>query len=710
MPGARANPDRAGARLATLLPVLGLLLCTLWFLSGAQPVVHARHAFFDQLQRWQPRPALSPPAVTVVDIDDDSLARLGQWPWPRSRMAALTERLQGAGALAIGFDMIFSEADRSSPRAALDLWPLQADLRKSIAALPDHDERFARALDGGRTVLGYALRDSATQGSPLPPKFGVNVRGTLDPSTLLGFSGRLASLPALEQAAAGLGHVSVIEDSDGVVRKVPAMVSINGQPAPSMALETLRVASAIHSYLLDAAPTGDGIGAISIGSRRLGTDDRGEVWIHYGRFQPEAYVPAWRLMSDADPELAEAFRERIVLVGSSASLLHDMRVTPLGEFVPGVEIHRQFIEQALAGENLRRPGWMLALESLALVLGGLLAIALSMRRRSPVAALSLGLMVAALGFTAWGLFTRQGLLFDALSPGLAWLTCFVLGSLARLYRSELRQRWIRNAFSRYVSPNLVRHLITHPEALELGGRRQQCSFVFTDLEGFTSLIEQTAPREAVTLINEYLDGMIAIVFRHEGTLIRIVGDALAVMFSAPVTQPDHAQRALDCALALDDFARSFADRRTAGGKPFCRTRIGVHSGEVTVGNFGGSAMLDYRALGDPINVAARLEAANKVLGSRICVSSATLAGCARATVRPVGRLLLRGKREPVEVSEPVESQDAAYQAAFDRLRAQAPDAIDAFASLAADRPQDALVAFQLVRLRRGDAGDTIDLR
>jgi adenylate cyclase len=287
---------------------------------------------------------------------------------------------------------------------------------------------------------------------------------------------------------------------------------------------------------------------------------------------------------------------------------------------------------------------------------------------------------------------------------------FVVSSIVRHVGTERRQRWVKQAFSRYVSPNLVEHLVSHPDALKLSGVRQQCSFLFTDLEGFTTLMETTDPAAAVSLVNRYLDGMIAIAFAHDGTLTRIVGDGLAILFSAPIVQEDHPIRALRCALAMQKFAHQYAGELQARGIAFGQTRMGVHSGEVIVGNFGGSTILDYRALGDPINTASRLEGANRYLGTLVCVSQAVLAQCPSFAARPIGRLLLKGKQQPIMVFEPLDmttTPDADYRQAFECMRSQTPDALAAFERLAQERPLDRLVAMHLARLRRGEVGDLL---
>jgi class 3 adenylate cyclase len=274
---------------------------------------------------------------------------------------------------------------------------------------------------------------------------------------------------------------------------------------------------------------------------------------------------------------------------------------------------------------------------------------------------------------------------------------------------DRERRWIHDAFSSYTSPNLVRHLLDHPDELKLGGESRECTFVLTDLAGFTSLVEQAHPEAVVELLNEYLEGMTRIALAAEGTLDRFMGDAVAVMFSAPVVQPDHAERAVRCALEMDRFATGFAlgrsgDRWTVGG-----TRIGVCSGRVVVGHVGSSARLDYRAVGDAINTAKRLEDANRLFGTRVCVSAATVAAVPRFVGRPIGLLRLTGKQEPVGAWEALQRETAearlsdAYLRAYEQIEHDAAAALAAFRELERMLPLDPLVRFHRQRLEAGEA-------
>ncbi|NIC41582.1 CHASE2 domain-containing protein [Aquabacterium sp. A08] len=689
---------------------LGMAVLGLWLLlADPLPLQALRHQGHDQYQRWHPR-AYVPAPVRIVDIDEASLARLGQWPWPRTRLADLLARLRAAGAAAVGFDVLFAEADRTSPNAVVDAWPLPLAERQRLRQLPDHDAVFAQALQaGGDAVLGFALRHEAAPGGgarePAVPSRFVWVGGPAAPQALHGFASAVPALDALDRAAAGHGALTFVPDADGVVRRVPLALRLGERPVPSLVAEVLRVGQGASNHLLSVADHGRALTGWRSGAVAVPTTPRGELWLHYTAPVPGRYLPAWQVLDGGfDPAQVAG---QLVLVGSSAQGLMDLRLNPLGRVMPGVEAHAQALEQALTGHFLQRPDWARALEALVLAAGTLLLAALATRARAWVGAAVAGVALAALLGGGWWAFRRHGLLLDSFTPALVWLATFVAASLAHHLWSERQQRFIRNAFARYVSPNRVDYLVAHPDTLALGGQRQTCSFVFTDLAGFTGLMEKTDPAQALSLLNRYLEGMVEIAFRHQGTLDRIVGDAVAVMFSAPVPQPDHAQRALDCALDMHAFATRYALDLQARGVPFGHTRLGVHSGEVLVGNFGGEALFDYRALGDAVNTASRLEGVNKHLGTRLCVSAVTLADCRAVSARPVGRLVLVGKTEPLPVFEPLTPQTppgyaplVAYDEAYHALADGDPGAAERFARLHAAHPDDPLVRLHHTRLQR----------
>ncbi len=293
-----------------------------------------------------------------------------------------------------------------------------------------------------------------------------------------------------------------------------------------------------------------------------------------------------------------------------------------------------------------------------------------------------------------------------------------LDDIARLRAVQHERQAAEQAklvLARYFSPNILNQLASDPNIVGPGGERRTVTLLFTDLADFTPLVEQSDPNLLVPLLNTYLGGLTELVFAHEGTVVKLIGDAVRAMFGAPLAQSDHADRALDCARAIDAFAERFRQDWNAKGVPVGETRIGVNTGSVIVGNFGSASFFDYSAYGDAINIAARLESANKALGTRVCVAQSSVEAAKRFEGRPIGELLLKGKREALVAYELLASADAdptaqdAYLAAYDLMRRRNPAASQAFAAYVGAHGDDALARFHLRRLLGGPTDARIDL-
>lgn len=702
---------RISILLSATVVMLGLWaeLVDPWF------VADLHNAVFDAYQRSSPRTYQAAP-VRIVDIDEASLARLGQWPWPRTKVADLISRLRDLGAASIASDFIFAEPDRTSASWLAAEWRDDPGVKELLARMPDHDAVLASEFRRGNVVTAFALTEDP--GGSLPVQKGRFVRvGSQEPLGISRYNGAVVSLPALQEAASGNGAVNFSPDRDGVVRRVPLLVQRDGNVYPGLVAEALRVASGVSNYTLiaDPAPTRAGtaaLTAIRIGKYTIPTDSFGRTLVYLTEPVPQRYVPAWKVMEGQAADLIP--KGSVVFLGSSATGLQDLRFGTLGKIIPGVEVHAQLAEQAMLNVYATRPLWVQGLETLVMVLAWIVMLAFGSTRRVLPAALATGGGIVAITASALYAWHTMSVLSDPLFASLVLLTTFVAYTVPRQLATESEGQWIRGVFANYLSPNLVEHLIQNPGELRLGGERRECSFVLTDVAGFTSLVEGTEdPHELTEIINDYLEGMVSIAFLHDGTLDRIVGDAVAVLFSAPITQPDHAERAVRCALAMDHFAAGYSQKCQARNVPFGMTRIGVHTGEVVVGNFGGSSHFDYRPLGDPINTAARLETANRQLGTRICISGDTVAQCSQFTGRPGGKIVLKGKTQGVEVFEAMSPEDprcaalGAYRDAFAKMDANDPSALEAFRAIIAKDPGDGLAAFHLARLERGESGSRV---
>lgn len=715
-----AKPAVSWTSAAAFALVLGSA-CAALALWLHDPVLmrNLRLAQFDQFQRWQPRPETKTD-VRVVDIDEASLRAYGQWPWPRTRIAELVRRLQASGATAIALDVLLAEPDRTSPKAMAQLWQVPKT-DALLQGLPDHDEVLARALAGGGVVLGSFLTDHGVPGSQLtgtersitePYRIvRINADDGVPLQGLHKFDTAIWPLPTLLAKASGVGAINFVPDGDSVVRRVPLLLRLGDKVVPSLTAEALRVAQGERNHVLRTVQAG--VQEVRIGKITVPTNTQAEMWLHYSADRAGDSISAAQVLDGT--VATDQIKGRMVLVGTSVLGLFDLRYDPWGNLMPGVQAHALALEQMLSGQYLERPALAQEAEALTLLLGAMLVGLVALMAPAWISALLGAIVLTVLLGAVWYAYVAQHLLLDAANPGLAILLSLGLASTVHHFASEHERRWVREAFSRYVSPNRVAYLMEHQDQLQLGGQRQQCSFVFTDLADFTRLVERSDPVQVTTLLNDYLEAMLIIAFKYEGTLERIIGDALAVLFSAPVQQSDYRQRAFDCALAMDAFASGYARRLQAQGVPWGHTRIGVHCGEVIVGNFGGKTLFDYRALGDPVNTASRLESVNKILGTRVCVSQAILDGCLGAPVRAVGRLLLKGKSQPLAAFEPLAASDPAlcaseadYAGAMQCLQSgQVQQALSLFEALARRHPLDPLVALHLRRLQEGASDDLI---
>ena len=688
-----------------------------------------RFLVFDTYQELSPRP-YQPAPVRVVDIDDGSLAIHGQWPWPRDVVAELVARLGNAGAAVVALDVILAEPDRTSPARVMESWQSNPRLAALAArfdladtdGLPDNDAILADVIAQVPTVTAFALSREGTDATPRLAAGLVNA-GSAPQRFLESFAGAVVSLPELESAASGNGSVGIGGGGNELIRRIPMLQRLGDDVYPTLPVEALRVAQGASTLITRASDAsgeivlGDfgGLTALRVGAFDIPLTADGYLWLHYTGTVPERSIPAAAVL-DGSTDLQALVAGHIVFIGSSAAGLSDLRATPINDFEPGVLIHAQAVEQAILGWYLARPDWATGAESLVFITLGLLMIFLLPRVGALFGAVVGLVVVTATAVGSWLAFSEARLLLDPTYPVLGGLAVYLVISGAMHVRTERERGFIRQAFTQYLAPALVGRLLEHPERLKLGGETRELTFLFSDIAGFTSFTEQSKPEVLVTLLNEYLDGMCAIVMQYGGTIDKIVGDAVHAMFNAPVDQPHHADLAVGCALALDRFAEDFRRRKVEQGLPFGLTRIGVNTGEVVVGNFGGSRRFDYTAHGDAINTTARVESVNKHLGTRVCVTGETIEACRQPrTVRPVGALILKGKEKPVDAYQPIDPDlvDATlltdYQEFYETLANGADGAAGMAEDLARRYPDDPLVALHARRVADGERGVVIKL-
>ena len=590
---------------------------------------------FDTYQQLAPQAYDPRLPVRIVDIDEASLAKLGQWPWPRTRLRDLLVELAGKGAAVIGFDILFAEPDRTSVEEIAKLLPAaKAALLTENADEPTNDQVFAAAMKDAPSVLAMSLGTGESR--PARAKAGFAIAGD-DPRRLLpAFTGATGNLPMLDAAARGVGAINWIPDRDQIVRRAPLVFRVGDVLVPAFAAELLRVAQGANTYVLKAAnASGEtafgkntGLNHVKIGDLEIPTDADGAVVVKFRPSNPGAYLPAWKVLAGQIPR--EEVEGRILLVGTSASGLLDLRATPLDVALPGVEIHAQLLEHILAGRSLTRPDYSLALEEAVIVVLGLL-LALILPRVSAGTAATIGIWsIVALFVGGWIAFRRWGLLLDPVYPALA-VGGMTAGITFQVYRRVEAQRGeIRAAFGRYLAPAVIEEIIADPDKLELGGQVRELTLMFCDVRNFTSLSEHLSAAELTQFINELLTPLSEIILAHRGTIDKYMGDAIMAFWNAPLDDAEHAEHA--CRAALEMTGRLEAlngdwERQAARtGRPFRHVNIGIgiNTGQCCVGNLGSTYRFDYSAVGDQVNVTSRLEGLTKLYGVTAVVSEATL--------------------------------------------------------------------------------------
>ncbi|MPQ56757.1 CHASE2 domain-containing protein [Duganella sp. FT27W] len=672
----RSGWSRHGARL-----LLGALLtlvaaCASIGIFGSDTIGRLDAMLGDMRMRVE-TPQLDP-RIVIVDIDEKSLNQIGRFPWGRDVQARLVTQLTGHyGVGAVGFDISFPEADTSSGYGVL------ASLaRGELAGVPglrsqlerlkpqmDYDALFAEAMRGQPVVLGYSVSDRQKKGVLPQPAFTL---ADLNGRTVTAFAapGYEANLAQLQHAAQGAGIFTALTDSDGVLRSSTLLQRIGDGYYPSLSLATAsvylkaRAIAPVFTQTLDqmseaerehggldriAMFTPRGQLTIPVGEALTTTIEfRGKGGPDGGAFR---YVSAADVLMGAVP--ADVLRGAIVLVGTTAAGLNDIRATPVNAEFPGVEVHANLIKSILDGHFKSRPDYALAIEFGQVVLVGLLlGGALALATPAMAVLLAVGALACALGVNWWLYHSADAVLDSAVL--LLLIAALFVANLAWGYFFEVRKgRALVSRFGQYVAPELVAQMADNPDRYSMDGESRELTVLFADVRGFTAISEQMTPQELREYINLYLTAMSEdIRDSHGGTLDKYIGDAVMAFWGAPVAFADHAGRAVSSALLMQQSAARLNQQFQARGWPPLQIGIGLNSGLMHVGDMGSRIRRAYTVMGDAVNLGARLEGITKVYGVGIAVSEFTRAQAPQFAYRELDRVRVKGKTEPVAIFEP----------------------------------------------------------
>jgi adenylate cyclase len=629
---------------------------------------------FDTFQVIDPRVKTAKP-VRIVNIDEKSLAKFGQWPWPRTLVADLLTNLTRLGAVAIAFDIMFAEPDRLNPAAAAEtLRDLDEATRAKLRALPSNDDVLARAMRQSPVVLGETgLPYVVAELDKELPVTGLAMLGEDPQRFMLKFPGLLRSTPVLEAAATGRGLLTIRIERDGIVRRAPVIMQAQGVTMPSLSFEMLRVASGSDTIFIKS--TDAGIASVAVKGFAVPTDRNGQLWVHFAAYDPSIYVSALDVLEGKVD--ADTIAGRLVLIGTSAAGLLDVKTTPISPVMPGVEIHAQILEAALTGGLLSQPLWGPFAELLAAVILGLAVIWFA-PMFGPKSLVALGAFFATLLVgTSWYYYSQHRLLIDSTYPLLSTTAIYLTLIFSSFAREQAQRRQIRSAFGQYLSPALVEQLAQAPERLVLGGEEREMTIMFSDMRGFTSISEtyKNDPQGLTGLMNRFLTPLTNAILDRNGTVDKYMGDAIMAFWNAPLNDEEHQINACEAALDMLEQVDALNKEREAeaqeGGHAYIPLNIGVglNTGTCVVGNMGSDLRFDYSVFGDSVNLASRLEGQSKEYGFPIIVGSNTaLAAKDRFAILELDFIMVKGKTEPEVIYAIAGREDTARSGRFQRLR------------------------------------------
>ncbi len=670
--------------------VLGLVI-TLVFLGHVAKIYE--FTFFHQLDAiiydaWLrlTMPRTVDNRIVIVDIDEKSLAKEGRWPWRRDRLALMVDKLfDRYNAEVVGFDVVFAEKDESSGLAVLqDLSQKQfrddpqfQSVLAQVRPQLEYDKIFAASLKKHPVLLGYYFTDEEAEGkyvevNALPPP--VLPVGTFAGKKIkfVSWNGYGANLSELQQAAAGAGHINPIFDpADGVNRRVPMLAEYKGAYYEPLSLVIVRALKGFPKVEVESGKDWfqrfSDMEALRVGPLRIPVDENVAALVPYRGAQGSfKYFSATDVLND---KLKPGeFKDKIVLVGTTAPGLKDLRSTPVGTAYPGVEIHANLIAGMLDGNIKQKPPYMQGAEIVLLLFTGV-ALTLLMPLLSPIRA-ELFTLIVLLSLLATNIMIwHYGNLVLPLASGLFLILALFALNMSYGYFTESRfKRQFADLFGQYVPPELVDKMSEDPKRYSMEGKSQELTVLFSDVRNFTSISEGLEPKELTAFINEYLTAMTRVISSHHGTLDKYIGDAIMAFWGAPVSDPDHPRNAVISALEMQATAQQLREQFKVRGWPEIRIGVGINSGIMVVGDMGSAVRKAYTVMGDSVNLASRLEGLCKEYGAGIILSEMTKNVVSGIVYRELDQVRVKGKDEPVRIYEPLGFEEQVDKAELDELK------------------------------------------
>jgi adenylate cyclase len=630
--------------------------------------------------------------IVIIDLDEKSLGEVGRWPWSRNKMATFVDELFDRQQITIlGFDVVFAEADESSGLKRLRQLasnelrdqPGFTERLTQIQGSLDYDAAFAKSLENRPVVMGYYFtsdRDGRTSGQlPAPVMQGSALQGR--PIKFTSWSGFGSNIEALSKAAPMAGFFNSVTDLDGVVRSVPVVAEHKGQYYESLSLGMFRMLIGLPS-VEPGFPQERFIGRNYQGlesillsqkgkSLAIAVDDKVSALIPFrGDGGPSGksfkYFSASDVLAQRIPP--GALKNKIVLLGTTAPGLLDLRVTPVSETYPGVEVHANMISGLLDGRIYVRPDYAVGFEVVVLILAGLLlAIALPLLSAPKAVMLSLAVVGGLVALNFW-MYLGFGLVLPLASALVMALSAFALNMSYGYFVESKSKRQIANMFAAYVPPELVDEMVKDPDSYSMKAVNKELTVMFCDMRGFTNLSEKMEPTALQALLNNLFSRLTEIIQANRGTTDKYMGDCVMAFWGAPVDTPNHAQLAVKAALEMCEAVRKINDEHRAKGIPEIGVGIGLNTGIMCVGNMGSDIRRSYTVIGDAVNLGSRLEGLSKNYGVEVVVSESTRRLASDFVWQELDKVRVKGKDQAVSIFCPLAATGHLPKEQLDELK------------------------------------------
>lgn len=595
--------------------------------------------------------------IIIVDLDEKTMDAIG-WPWPKQRLADLVYNLADAGAVVIVFDAIFADEERNPAKEVLSKLSPNSAARQEVELLVDEmdgDQKFMESFDATDVMFSYILHESNIQRGVIPSHEIISDSPIDKRAGITTYSGYESSLPMFHEASVGEGFMNSSPDADGFLRRSSLILRYGDKLFPSLSLEAARLYTLAEDIKVKTQKAGQlvNVEGVIIGNQLIPTDAEGRVLIPYrGPMKSFPYVSAIDILeNDFDHTL---FESSIVMVGTSAIGLADLRSTPVGVQYPGVEVHANVIEGLLDPSILKyRPDWWEALVSIyILCLGVFLAILMPLL--GPVM-MTLAGMLALAGTIAgnFWLWNNANIALPMTSSILLLLLLMMYNVGTGFFAENKRRQQIKGMFNQYVPPAHIDKMLDDPSSVNMEGERKELSVLFSDIRSFTTISEKLSANELKVMLNRYFDPITETIFYHQGTIDKYVGDMVMAFWGAPLDDPKHAQNSVETAFEMLRITERLREEFKKDGLPEVKVGIGINTGDMNVGDMGSTFRKAYTVLGDAVNLGSRLEGLTKFYGVELLVSQATIDQCDDILHRRIDRVKVKGKNEAVAIVEPI---------------------------------------------------------